>query len=150
VPSAAVTIDQRGCVYSPRVVGIQVGQTLQIRNSDELLHNVHSISNHNNQFNFGQAKSGVVDSFKMKEPEVMLRLGCDVHRWMQAYVGVVTNPYFAVSDDLGNFRIGNVPPGTYTIQSWHERYGPLSKRVTVVAGKTASVDFTYTGTEPAP
>lgn len=150
LPSAPVTIDQLGCVYSPRVVGVQVGQTLQIRNSDPLLHNVHSNSRHNNQFNFGQAKAGVVDSFKLKEPEVMLRLGCDVHRWMHAYIGVVTNPYYAVSDGLGNFQISNIPPGTYTIHSWHERYGPVSKRVTVVAGKMVSVDFTYTGSEPEP
>lgn len=150
VPSTPVTIDQRSCMYSPRVVGVRVGQTLQIRNDDNLLHNVHTVSDHENQFNFGQARAGVVDSFKMKNEEVMLRLGCDVHSWMIAYVGVVKNPYFAVSDAAGGFEIKNVPAGTYTIDAWHERYGPLKKSVKVTAGGTVTVDFAYTGNEPKP
>lgn len=150
VPKTPVTIDQSSCVYSPRVVGVRVGQTLEIRNDDNLLHNVHSVSNHDNQFNFGQAKAGVVDSFKMKNEEVMMRLGCDVHSWMTAYVGVVTNPYFAVSDTAGAFEIKNVPAGTYTIDAWHERFGPLKKSVKVTAGGTVTVDFSYMGSEAAP
>jgi len=150
VPKTPVTIDQRNCVYSPRVLGVRVGQTLEIRNDDNLLHNVHSVSNHDNQFNFGQAKAGVVDSFKMKNEEVMMRIGCDVHRWMTAYVGVVTNPYFAVSDETGTFEIKNVPAGTYNIDAWHDRFGPLKKSVKVTAGGTVSVDFAYTGTETKP
>jgi len=150
VPKTPVTIDQRSCVYSPRIAGVRVGQTLEIRNDDNLLHNVHSVSNHDNQFNFGQAKAGVVDSFKMKNEEVMIRLGCDVHRWMIAYVGVVTNPYFAVSDATGSFEIKNVPAGTYTIDAWHERYGPLKKSVKVTAGGTVTVDFNFTGNEAKP
>jgi len=150
VPKTPVTIDQRSCVYSPRVVGVRVGQALEIRNDDNLLHNVHSVTNHDNQFNFGQAKAGVVDSFKMKNEEVMMRLGCDVHSWMTAYVGVVTNPYFAVSDAAGSFEIRNVPPGTYTIDAWHERFGPIKKSVKVTAGATATVEFSYTGTEGKP
>src|SRR5262245_62067420 len=150
IPKTPVTIDQRSCFYSPRVVGLRVGQILEIRNDDNLLHNVHSVSNHDNQFNVGQAKAGVVDSFKMKNEEVMMRLGCDVHSWMTAYVGVVTNPYFAVSDAAGTFEIKNVPAGTYTIDAWHERFGPLKKSVKVMAGGTVTVEFTYTGNEGKP
>ena len=150
VPKTPVTIDQRSCFYSPRVAGVRVGQTLEIRNDDNLLHNVHSVSNHDNQFNFGQAKAGVVDSFKMKNEEVMMRLGCDIHSWMTAYVGVVTNPYFAVSDASGAFEIKNVPAGTYTIDAWHERFGPLKKSVKVMAGGTVAVDFSYMGNEAKP
>lgn len=150
VPKTPAVIDQRGCTYTPRVLGVRVGQILEIRNSDNLLHNVHSVTDHENQFNFGQSRAGIVDSFKMKNEEIMMRLGCDVHRWMMAYVGVVTNPYFAVSDATGAFEINRVPPGTYTIDAWQERYGPLKKMVKVTAGGTATIDFTYTGTEPKP
>lgn len=145
VPKTPLVIDQRGCVYEPRVTGVRVGQELQIRNSDGLLHNVHSVSNNDNQFNVAQAKAGAVDTFKMKKEEVMLRLGCDVHSWMTAYVGVVNNPYFAVSDASGSFVIDKVPPGTYTIDTWHERFGPLKKTVKVAAGATVTADFVYPG-----
>jgi len=149
IPTTPVTINQRSCFYSPRVMGMQLGQTLQIKNSDNLLHNVHSVSDHENNFNLAQPKAGAVDTFKPKNEEVMMRLGCEVHRWMVAYVGVVTNPYFATTDATGNFTIANVPPGTYTIDAWQERFGPVKKTVTVTAGGTATVDFTYTGNEKA-
>jgi len=147
VPKTPVVIDQHSCFYTPRVVGVRVGQVLEIRNSDNLFHNVHSVSNLDNSFNLAQAKAGVVDTFKMKSEEVMLRIGCDVHRWMTAYVGVVAHPYFAVTDASGGFQIANVPAGTHTITIWHEKYGPLKKSVKVTAGGTATVDFSYTGTE---
>jgi plastocyanin len=150
VPKTSVVINQDGCVYQPRVAGVRVGQMLEIRNNDNLLHNLHSSSNRDNAFNVAQAKAGVVNSFKMKSEEVMLHLGCDVHSWMTAYIGVVTNPYFAVSDSAGTYVINNVPPGTYTIDTWHERYGPLKKTVKVAAGAAATVDFSYTGNEAKP
>jgi len=149
VPATPVTIDQHGCVYGPRVVGVRVGQMLQVKNSDPLLHNVHGMSARANGFNAGQPQAGIVQQFRMKDEEVMLKLKCDVHSWMTAFIGVVTNPYFAVSQDSGVFEIVNVPPGTYTIQTWHERYGPLMKSVTVKAGAPTTVDFSYTGNEKA-
>ena len=144
VPKTPVVIDQQSCVYVPRVAGVRVGQILEVRNGDNLLHNVHSITNLDNRFNVSQARAGAVDSFKMKSEEIMLRVGCDVHSWMTAYVGVVTNPHFAVSDASGAFEIKNVPPGTYTIDAWHERFGPMKKTVKVAAGGVVTVDFGYT------
>lgn len=143
VPVEPVAIDQRGCVYGPRVVGMRVGQTLRIRNDDELLHNVHSSSGVGNTFNIGQPTAGMAYEFKPKAEEVMLKIGCDVHTWMTAYVGVVTNPYFSVSGAGGTFEIGKVPAGSYTIEAWHERFGRLTNTVTVKAGTTATIDFTY-------
>jgi plastocyanin len=150
VPKTPVVLDQRSCVYTPRVLGVRVGQMLEIRNDDNLFHNVHSVTNVDNGFNFAQAKAGVVESVKMKSEEVMLRIGCDVHSWMRAYVGVVSNPYFAITDTSGSFQITNVPPGTYTIDAWQERYGTVKQTVKVTAGGTATVDFSYTGNEKPP
>jgi len=150
VPSQPVSINQMGCIYEPRIVGVVVGQTLQVRNSDELLHNVHGLSVKGNSFNVSEPKAGMVQQFKMKDEEVMLRLKCDVHSWMVAFVGVVTNPFFAVSDRNGMFEIANVPPGSYSIQAWHERYGPVVQKVAVRAGSASTVDFSYTGNEPPP
>jgi plastocyanin len=150
VPKDPVVIDQRGCVYHPRVVGARVGQTLQVKNSDDLLHNVHSLTGKGNAFNISEPKAGMVQQFTLKDEEVMLRIKCDVHSWMTTYVGVVTNPYFAVSNDAGTFEIANVPAGSYMIQAWHERYGPLMQAVRVRAGAATMVNFTYTGTEKPP
>ena len=150
VPAQPVTIDQRGCVYTPRVIGARVGQTVQIKNSDALLHNVDGLSGKNNGFNIAQPRAGMVYEFKPKNEEVMLHVKCDVHNWMNAYVGIVTNPYFAVSNTTGTFEIDKVPPGTYTIQAWHERYGPVMKTIIVKAGAVTTIDFTYTADEPSP
>jgi plastocyanin len=147
VPRQPVVIDERACVYTPRVIGMRLGQTLQIKNDDPLLHNVHSNSEHGNNINVGQATAGIVTSFRPTSEEVMLPFGCDVHRWMRAFVGVVNHPYFAVSGDGGTFEIDNVPPGTHTLQVWHEAYGVLTKTIRVQAGTVANIDFSYTGTE---
>src|SRR5438477_1266184 len=147
VSTQPVVIDQRGCIYTPRVVGVRVGQVVQIKNSDALLHNAHGLSGKDNSFNVGQPTAGNVFQFKPRNEEVMLHLKCDIHNWMNAYIGIVTNPYFAVSDTAGTFQIDKVPAGTYTLQAWHERFGPITKTVTVKAGAVATVDFTYTGEE---
>ena len=147
ISTQPVIIDQRGCVYAPRVVGVRAGQVLQIKNSDALMHNVHGLSGKDNSFNVGQPAAGMVYQWKAKNEEIMVHLKCDIHNWMNAYIGVVTNPYFAVSDTMGTFQIDKVPPGTYTLQAWHERFGALTKTITVKAGAATTVDFTYTGNE---
>jgi hypothetical protein len=127
------------------VVGARVGQTVLVRNSDELLHNVHGSSSHGNAFNFSQPKSGIVQELRLKEPEIMLRVTCDVHRWMTAFVGVVNHPYFATSGVGGTFTIANVPAGTHTIQAWHELFGIVTQTVRVSEGSTTTVEFAYDG-----
>ena len=143
VPTEPVIIDQRACVYVPRVVGARVGQTVHVRNSDAVLHNVHGLSAHANDFNFSQPKAGLVQQLQLKNPEVMLRVTCDVHRWMTAFVGIVTHPYFATSNVGGTYAIENVPDGTHTIQAWHERFGIVTQKVRVTAGSTSVADFAY-------
>jgi plastocyanin len=146
VPKEPVVIDQKGCLYTPRVVGARVGQVLRIQNSDSLLHNVHSITTGTNSFNVGQPLAGMKYDFRLKDEEV-LKLKCDVHRWMVAYVGIVNHPYFAVSAADGTFTIGNVPAGKYTIRAWHETFGASTQTVEVKAGGTATATFTYTVSE---
>jgi hypothetical protein len=147
VPKQPVVLDERNCVYAPRVIGMRVGQTLQIKNDDPLNHNVHSDSAKDNNINASQPTKGIVSELRPKSEEVMLRFGCDIHRWMTAYVGVVNHPYFAVSGDGGTFEIDNVPPGTQTVEVWHEVYGKLTKTVAVKGGAIATIDFSYTGAE---
>ena len=145
LPDEPVVIDQRDCVFVPRVIGARVGQLVQIKNSDPVLHNVHSLSAMTNNFNVGQPREGMVYNTRLGQEEGMLRIKCDVHRWMTEYIGVVPHPYFAVSDLSGTFTIRDVPSGTHTIQAWHEEYGTLTQTASVETGATMAVEFTYTG-----
>jgi plastocyanin len=147
-PTEAVTIDQRGCVYSPRVVGIRVGQPLRVLNSDPGLHNVHGVSTGSDGFNVGQPMAGMVNEFRLKD-EGILRLQCDVHTWMVAFVGVVSHPYFAVTGTVGTFELHDVPTGTHPIQAWHEQYGLIRSIARVEAGRVVDVDFVYSSEEDA-
>jgi plastocyanin len=147
VPSTSVVIDQQGCLYHPRIQGARVGQTLEVKNSDQRLHNIHSLTTKNNAFNTGQPQAGMVFKFPLKTEEVMLRVKCDVHPWMAGYIGVVTHPYFAVTDATGAFTLANVPAGKQTVQVWHELYGALTQTIDVKSGATTTVDFSYTGNE---
>ena len=112
-------------------------------NSDPLLHNLNSVTTTTNDFNVGQPMQGMVYEVQLAEEEGMLQIRCDLHRWMTEYIGVVSHPYFAVTDLTGVFTIDEVPPGTHTIQIWHEEYGTLTQTVTVEADGVAVTDFTY-------
>lgn len=142
-PTRPAQIDQVGCVYVPHVIGAQVGQTIEVHNGDDLAHNVHASSRVDNGFNVGQPVGGLVYRFQPEQEEIMLHVGCDIHRWMSSYVGIVDHPYFAVTGTDGGFSMANVPPGTYTIHGWHEIFGESSQTVEVRAGETAVVDFSF-------
>lgn len=143
VPSQPVEIDQKACIYVPRVIGARVGQTLLVKNSDNWLHNVHTDSAKRNAINQSTPQAGMSVKLVLKDEE-MLRVGCDVHRWMTSWVGVVSHPYFAVSEGkTGTFTINHVPPGRRMITAWHEALGTLTKAVDVKDGETAIVDFVY-------
>jgi plastocyanin len=146
-PSTSVVVDQQGCVYHPRIQGARVGQTLEVRNSDATLHNIHSMSTKGSEFNVGQPLAGMMYKYQLKAEEVMLHIRCDVHSWMTGYIGVVSHPYFAVTDATGAFTIANVPAGKQTVQVWHEQYGALTQTLDVKAGATTMIEFAYTGNE---
>lgn len=142
-PSEPVVIDQQRCRYVPRVLGVQVGQPLTIRNSDPLLHNVRSESAVNEPFDVGTPVAGMEVQRSFATREVMVPLKCNVHAWMHAYLGVLEHPYFAVTDATGQFSILNLPPGTYTIETWHERFGTQVQQVTIEAKGTSNLTFAY-------
>ena len=141
-PASSVTIDQRGCHYTPHVFGIQVGQPLEILNSDNTLHNIHSHAEINKQFNLGMPLQGMKLTKKFESPEIMVKMKCDVHPWMSAFIGALPHPYFSVTGDDGAFEIKDLPPGDYTIEAWHEKYGTREERVTVGEG-LVNVEFTF-------
>jgi plastocyanin len=142
-PSSPVVIDQKGCHYEPHVVGVMVGQTLQLKNSDGLLHNVHALPKVNTPFNMAMPANRLTADTKFGQEEGMFQVKCDVHGWMTAYVGVFANPFFAVTGADGKFTISGLPPGTYEIEAWHEKLGMRTASVTVTAAAPAKADFAF-------
>lgn len=143
VPTTPVHIDQKGCVYVPHVVGIQVGQTLEVSNSDPTLHNVHPLPRANPEWNKSQAAGAGVLTSTFEKPELMIPVKCNIHPWMRAYINVSAHPFFAVTDETGAFSLEGLPPGDYTVQAVHERFGTQEAKVTVPAGGSASAEFTF-------
>jgi plastocyanin len=146
VPSQPAVLDQHGCQYVPHVTAVQAGQSIQIKNSDNTLHNVHAMPNVNGQFNEGQPVQGMVSTKKFDKVEpTPFRIKCDVHGWMKSYMAVLPNSYHSVSQGNGTFSIGNLPPGNYTLVAWHEKYGSQEQQVTVAAKEQKQVTFTFKG-----
>ena len=143
VPPEPVMLDQDKCRYTPRVLGVRVGQPLQIRNSDPLLHNVRSNAVINQAFNKSTPLEGVSFTHTFATKEVMVPFKCDVHGWMSAYVGVLDHPYFATTAADGKAAIANLPPGTYTIEAWHEQLGTKTQQVTIGARESKDVSFAF-------
>jgi hypothetical protein len=157
VPTDAVVLDQIGCNYNPYVFGVMVGQPVTIRNSDPVLHNIHALPKveGNNEFNRAQTSQGEENTNwwtdNIKSPEVMVKLKCDVHQWMFAYGGVAANPFFAVSDADGNFKIANVPAGTYTLTAYHlKAHGAKPGETQTITVADSPVTANFTVEVPAP
>lgn len=142
-PAETVTLQQRGCVYTPHVAAAMVGQKVKIVNDDPTLHNVHGMAKVNEEFNQGQPFQGMELEKTFDKPEIGMRFKCDVHPWMLAYLHVMPNPFFAVTREDGSFTIPNLPPGTYTVEAWHEQLGTREGKATVAANGTATLDFTF-------
>jgi plastocyanin len=142
-PATPVVLDQKGCKYMPHVFGAQVGQPVKIINSDGTLHNVHAVPKENTEFNFGQPLKGMESTQTFTKAEIMVPFRCDVHGWMAAYGGIVPHPFFAVTKNDGTFEIKGLPAGTYTIETWHERFGLQTQTVTVDGTAAGTADFSY-------
>jgi plastocyanin len=145
VPTAPVVLDQKGCQYRPHVFGAQVGQPIEILNSDATLHNIHAWPMVNQEFNVGQALQGLRHTHTFSTKEVMVPFKCDVHKWMNAFVGVLDHPFHAVTRADGSFSLKGLPPGTYTLEAWHETLGTMTQSVTVGAKESKEVAFSFAG-----
>jgi len=143
-PAEPVVLDQVGCMYTPRVLGVQTGQMIRIENSDPFQHNIHPVPEVNRGFNESTPNMGDYLEKEFLIPEVMISVKCDVHSWMQAYIGVLDHPYFAVSSEDGSFVIEGLPAGEYTLEAWHEEFGTQTMQVTVADGEAHTEgNFTF-------
>jgi plastocyanin len=129
-----VQIDQKQCVFVPRVVVAPAGATVEFLNSDRLLHNLHSAGTENPTVNRTQPRGRTIP-LTFRRPEI-IRIDCDLHPWMRAWVVMAEHPFYAVTNSRGEFALDNVPPGTYTVQVWQESLGVITKDVVVSDGVT--------------
>ncbi len=143
VPDTGVTIDQAGCWFRPRVLGLQTGQTLDVVNSDPVTHNIHPMAVLNREWNHSQGPGDPPMHRKFLKQEVMIPVKCNIHDWMHAFIGVVDNPYFTVTKDDGTYTLPNLPPGTYTVTVWQEKLGTQETTVTVASSGKAEANLQF-------
>jgi len=144
IDAKKVTLDQKGCEYQPHVLAFPAGTTVEILNPDGILHNVHSYSKVNSAFNMAQPKFKKTLDVKIDKPEA-IEVKCDVHGWMHGWLVATESPYVAVTDNSGNFKLTDVPAGSYTVEVWHEKLGKNTQKVTVKAKEDAKVSFEVAG-----
>lgn len=142
-PSQPATLDQKGCMYYPHIVCLMTGQQFQVINSDSLTHNIHVMPKDNRQWNESQPQGAGPITKDFARAEMAIPVKCNIHPWMKAYINVFDNPYFATTSDDGTFTLKNVPPGTYTVEAWQEKYGTTDQQVTVGPKESKTVDFSF-------
>ncbi|MGH9629291.1 MAG: carboxypeptidase regulatory-like domain-containing protein [Bryobacteraceae bacterium] len=138
-----VVLDQRGCMFVPRVIALRAGETLTVKNSDPVSHNIHPDPRNNREWNQQQSPGAPDLQRRFGFPEVMIPVKCNVHSWMRSYIGVMDHPYFAVTGDTGAFEWTALPPGEYTIAAWHETLGEQTEKITLAGGSQETVNFTF-------
>ncbi len=156
-PSTPVVLDQKGCRYVPHVIGVMAGQPVEFTNSDPTMHNIHTTAETpvNPEVDISQPPKGGTTQKAFAHPELMIPVRCNNHPWMNAFINVSPNPFYAVSDGAGHFEIRGLPPGTYTLVADHEVLGQQTAQVTVVSKQNATADFIFgnekggTGAGPA-
>lgn len=148
-PTMPVILDQKGCQYTPHVIGVMAGQPAEFRNSDPTMHNIHTMPievvgvEGNKELDISQAPMGAPQQAMFRHPETMMAVRCNNHPWMNAFINVTDSPFYAVSDAAGHFEIKGLPPGTYTISALHEKLGEQTATVTVGPLGTSLANFTF-------
>jgi hypothetical protein len=137
-------MDQIGCLYEPRIATTRVGQKVEFLNSDALFHNVRSITNNNETFNVAMPNKNDRVTKVFSKAELFVQAKCSVHPWMSAYIAVMDNPFYSLTNEKGEFSIKNLPPGDYTIELWHEVFGTQTKDITVAASGKTDLEFEFT------
>jgi plastocyanin len=145
-PAAPARIDQRGCMYEPHIQGLMVGQKLGVTNTDPVLHNVLLLPRQNLPWNKSQPIGSSAIQTSFDRPELAVKVLCNIHPWMCAYVFAFSHPYFDVTSKKGTFELKNLPPGTYTIEAWQEKYGTQDQSVTLSAKEGKSISFAFKAT----
>ena len=145
VPATAAALDQKTCVYKPHVFGVMANQDIDIMNSDPTNHNIHPLPKINREWNESQPPKGDKKVKQFPRQEVMIAVKCNVHPWMRSYIGVVSHPFFAVTGEDGTYTLKGLPPGEYTVEAWHEKYGAQETKVTVGPKESKATDFNYKG-----
>jgi len=146
--TGSIEIDQTACMYRPRASAIVAGQKIVVKNGDQTMHNVHTYPPEGERpFNRAQVPGSPAFEVQYTTNGAVVVFRCDVHPWMEAYVSVTSHPFFAVTGADGTFEIRDVPSGTYTLESWHEKFGTKTQEVTVTTGGTVEANFSFDGTE---
>lgn len=146
-PTEPVVLDQKGCMYEPHIVALMVNQSLQIRNDDATIHNVHSEPKTNAAWNRSQTPGTPPLETSFPKPELAISIECNVHPWMRSYMFVFSHPYYAVTSTAGTFELKNLPSGTYTIEAWQEKYGVRDQTVTIGAKESKPISFVFNSTD---
>ena len=142
-PKDTVTLDQKSCMYVPRVVALMTNQPFEVQNDDAILHNVHAVLKQNRSWNHSQPLGGPPITAVFTRTEFASTIVCNIHPWMRTYLFVFDNPYFAVTTTTGTFELKDLPPGTYTVQAWHERFGLIDQTVTVGPQEAKAISFEF-------
>lgn len=141
-PAQPAVLEQKGCMYKPRVLALQANQKLDVVNDDGTTHNIHPLPVNNREWNKTQPQGVPIEESFARE-EIPITVKCNVHPWMHGYIAVFKNPFFAVTDKTGSFDLKDLPPGTYTIKVWQEKLGTQTQTVTVGAGESKTLDFVF-------
>lgn len=147
-PTTPVVLDQKGCMYEPRVLTVMVNQPFEVHNEDQTIHNVHPMPRENKPWNKSEPVGDPPIQATFTKPELAIPIACNIHPWMRAFLFVFAHPYFDVTPKSGEFALTNLPPGTYTIEAWQERFGFQDQTVTIGPKETKSIEFTFHAEAP--
>jgi plastocyanin len=138
-----VVIEQKGCMFIPRVVGAMTGQTIAVKNSDPVSHSIHPMPRNNREWNQQQTPGAPDLERKFAQPEFLIPVKCNIHAWMKAYIAVLPHPHFSALTSGGTFDFGELPPGEYTLAAWHEIHGEKTSQLKLASGQASAVNFVF-------
>jgi hypothetical protein len=142
-PTTPALLTQKGCMYEPRVIAVMTHQPLEIKNDDPTVHNVHPMPRVNRAWNKSEPVGDPPIETTFSRPELAIPVACNIHPWMRAFLFVLDHPYFDITPNTGKFELKNLPPGTYTIEAWQEKYGTQDQTVTLGPRESKKLSFTF-------